>query len=83
LELDLALKIFNDITDYNQSIDWVGFKLMMDLYDIENVKDFIEYITVIKETINNFDKIYDNKINTPEVKQVQAIIDSMKYKGKK
>lgn len=83
MELDLALKIFNDITDYNQSIDWVGFKLMMDLYDIENVKDFIEYITVIKETINNFDKIYDNKINTPEVKQVQALIDSMKYKGKK
>lgn len=83
MELDLALKIFNDITDYNQSIDWVGFKLMMDLYDIENVKDFVEYITIIKETINNFDKIYDNKINTPEVKQVQALIDSMKYKGKK
>ncbi len=56
---------------------------MMDLYDIENVKDYIEYICLIKETINNFDKIYDNKTNTPEVKKAQALIDSMKYKGKK
>ncbi len=56
----------------------------MDYYDIENVKDYIDYITTIKETINNFDKIYDEKTNTPEVKKAKELIESLNgRKGKK
>ena len=83
LELDLAVRIYNDISDINHSVDWNGFKLMMDVYDIENIKCFVDYISIIKETINNFDRIYHEKTNTPEVQQMNSLIESYKRKGNK
>ena len=77
LEHDLALQIYNFITDSNHSIDWFGFELWCERYEIQNVDDFMDYMVIIKETVTNFDKIYYNKTNTPEVLQALKFIESL------
>lgn len=77
IEHDLALNIYNYISDSNHAIDWVGFELWCERYEIENITDFMDYMVLIKETVTNFDKIYYNKTNTPEVLQALRFIESL------
>lgn len=73
----MALNIYNYISDSNHAIDWAGFELWCERYEIENITDFMDYMVIIKETVTNFDKIYYNKINTPEVLQALRFIESL------
>jgi hypothetical protein len=63
-------------------ISWTGFDFWIMRYDIENVFDFMDYMIIIKETISNFDNIYDEKINSSGVKSLQGVINTLKG-GKK
>lgn len=57
---------------------------MCEVYQIDNVIDFVDYMSIIKQTINNFDEIYYNKTNTDEVIMAKQLIESLNNKkGKK
>ena len=82
LDLELALKIYNATSNAEQTIDWNGFKLFCELYYVEDVKLFSEYMIIIKSTIANFDEIYKNKCNTDSVSSLSKYIaDNSKKKG--
>lgn len=76
----MAIRIFNDCSNEYHVVNWQDFQFLCDIHDIEDIKEFYEYICVIRETVANFDDIYDNKTNTDEVKATKAFIQTIKKK---
>lgn len=82
IDFDLALKIYNAISNNEQSIDWSGFQILCDMYDVEDSKIFAEYIMTIKTTIANFDEIYQNKCSNDKVASLQKYVNDNNKKKK-
>lgn len=80
LDFDLALRIFNDISNENHIIDWYGFTLMIDIYEIDNIKEFYDYICIIREVVTNFDSIFDEKTNNKQVQELKHFIETNRKK---
>lgn len=78
----MALSIYNNISSDMGGIDWLGFELWCMRYDIENVDDFMDYMIIIKDTVNNFDRLYDAKINTSGMQSLMGVINTLKANKK-
>lgn len=53
---------------------------MIDIYEIDNIKEFYDYVCIIREVVTNFDSIFDEKTNNKQVQELKHFIETNRKK---
>lgn len=80
-ENHLALKIYNRITDANQSLSADWFEFFINQYSITNVDYFVDAVFQIRAVITDFDNEIE-KIKKEGEKINNQVMDILKASGK-